>query len=144
MAEAAPNYQQHEDFWKPLPSSRLQGISGEPLARCPRCQGEIVAGARFCHACGIEQTPDLAKPRLVPKPEIISSTSAWEQGTASLIALVLGCVCLVAAVITGFLYKVTTLSDWQAIQLWRIEWLLGALALFAAGNLLKHLPPRKS
>jgi hypothetical protein len=27
--------------------------------------------------------------------------------------------------------------DWQAIQLWRIEWLLGAAAAFVAGCLLK-------
>jgi hypothetical protein len=27
--------------------------------------------------------------------------------------------------------------DWQAVQLWRIEWLLGATASFLAGILLK-------
>jgi len=27
--------------------------------------------------------------------------------------------------------------DWQAVQLWRIEWLLGAVAAFVAGCLLK-------
>jgi len=26
--------------------------------------------------------------------------------------------------------------DWQAIQLWRIEWLLGAVAAFVAGCVL--------
>jgi hypothetical protein len=43
----------------------------------------------------------------------------------------------VAAVITGFLYTATTVLDWQAVQIWRIEWLLAALAIFAGGLLLK-------
>jgi hypothetical protein len=33
---------------------------------------------------------------------------------------------------------VRTAVDWQAIQLWRIEWLLGAVAAFIAGALLKR------
>lgn len=145
MAEAAPDYQQREDFWKPLPSSRLHSVTGsEPQAHCRQCGGELLAGARFCHLCGFEQTPESLKPRLVPKLEDGSLTSIWGHSLASFTALILGSLCLAAAVTTGFLYKVTTLSDWQAIQLWRIEWLLGALALFTAGNLLKRPPQRKS
>ena len=40
----------------------------------------------------------------------------------------------------AFLWSVRTIqnfSDFQAIQLWRIEWLLGAVALFLAGILLR-------
>lgn len=140
MAEAAPNLQQHEDFWKPLPNSRLHSVGGsESPVSCSHCHGELVAGARFCHLCGVEQAAEPVRPQLVPRLEAHSSPfPAWGLSVASFVALVLGCVCLVAAVITGFLYKATTLSDWQAIQLWRIEWLLGALALFTAGNLLKR------
>jgi hypothetical protein len=54
-----------------------------------------------------------------------------------LVALMLGCGCLIAAVATGLVFTATTLLDWQAVQLWRIEWLLGAVAMFAAGFLLK-------
>jgi hypothetical protein len=39
--------------------------------------------------------------------------------------------------VTGFVFTATTLLDWQAVQLWRIEWLLGSVAMFAAGFLLK-------
>jgi hypothetical protein len=38
---------------------------------------------------------------------------------------------------TGFLFTATTLLDWQAVQIWRIEWLLAASAVFVAGVLLK-------
>jgi hypothetical protein len=53
------------------------------------------------------------------------------------VALILGFACVVAAIITGIRFTATTLLDWQAIQLWRIEWLLAAIALFVAGILLK-------
>jgi hypothetical protein len=34
-------------------------------------------------------------------------------------------------------FSARTLVDWQAIQLWRIEWLLAAIAAFVVGLLLK-------
>jgi hypothetical protein len=59
------------------------------------------------------------------------------QTTGSLIALFLGSACVIAAILTGFLYSATTVLDWQAVQVWRIEWLLAALAMFAGGLLLR-------
>ena len=55
----------------------------------------------------------------------------------SLAFLLLGLGCMLAAAIVGFIYKADTLLDWQAIQIWRIEWLLGASAALLAGILLK-------
>ena len=49
----------------------------------------------------------------------------------------MGFACVIAAIVTGFIFTATTLLDWQAVKLWRIEWLLGAVAMFAAGFLLK-------
>jgi hypothetical protein len=34
-------------------------------------------------------------------------------------------------------FSVRTALDWQAIQLWRIEWLLAAVAAFVAGCALR-------
>jgi len=56
--------------------------------------------------------------------------------TASLIAFVLGLVCVTGALMVGLL-TAKTLVDWQAIQMYRIEWLLAATAAFVAGILLK-------
>ncbi len=56
--------------------------------------------------------------------------------TASLIAFVLGMVCVAGALLVGLL-TAKTLIDWQAIQMYRVEWLLGATASFVAGILLK-------
>ena len=57
--------------------------------------------------------------------------------TAALIAFVIGLVCVLCAVSMGLVFTVQTTLDWQALQLWRMEWLLGALVAFAAGILLK-------
>jgi hypothetical protein len=57
--------------------------------------------------------------------------------TASLIAFITGLGCIVGVVGVSFFYKASNLAEFQAIQLWRIEWLLAATAAFVAGILLK-------
>jgi hypothetical protein len=56
--------------------------------------------------------------------------------TASLVAFFVGMGCVVAALGVGFI-TARTFVDWQAIQFYRGEWLLGATAAFVAGILLK-------
>jgi hypothetical protein len=56
--------------------------------------------------------------------------------TASLIAFILGLGCVAGALLVGLL-NAKTLVDWEAIQFYRVEWLLAAVASFAAGILLK-------
>ncbi len=69
--------------------------------------------------------------------DFIRMREALGLNTGSLIALIAGVMCMVAAVATGFIFSATTVLDWQAVQLWRIEWLLAAIAAFLAGVLLK-------
>jgi hypothetical protein len=61
---------------------------------------------------------------------------------ASLIAFFVGLGCVVGALGVGLVYKAQNFVDFQAIQMWRIEWLLAATASFVAGILLKK-PPSK-
>ncbi len=56
--------------------------------------------------------------------------------TGSLIAFVIGLVCVAGALLVGLL-TAKTLVDWQAIQFYRAEWLIAATASFVAGILLK-------
>jgi hypothetical protein len=58
--------------------------------------------------------------------------------TASLIAFFVGLGCVVGAAGVGLIYKAQNFVDFQAIQMWRIEWLLAATASFVAGILLKR------
>ena len=60
--------------------------------------------------------------------------------TASFIAFLIGLGCVAGALLVGLL-TAKTLVDWQAIQFYRAEWLLGATAAFVAGILLKKKLP---
>jgi hypothetical protein len=57
---------------------------------------------------------------------------------ASLIALMVGMGCLGFAIATGFVYTTSTLLEWQAVQVWRLEWLLAAATALLAGILLRR------
>ena len=48
-----------------------------------------------------------------------------------------------AGIAVGLMYSVQTFNDFQAVQLFRMQWLLGAIAAFAAGLLLKKSPDPK-
>jgi hypothetical protein len=58
--------------------------------------------------------------------------------TASLIAFMIGLGCVAGAIGVSLFYSASTLAEFQAIQMWRIEWLLAATASFVAGILLKN------
>ncbi len=57
--------------------------------------------------------------------------------TAPLIAFIIGLGCVAGAIVVSLFYKASNLAEFQAIQMWRIEWLLAATASFVAGILLK-------
>jgi hypothetical protein len=57
--------------------------------------------------------------------------------TAPLIAFIIGIGCVAGAVGVSLFYRASNLAEFQAIQMWRIEWLLAATASFVAGILLK-------
>lgn len=59
--------------------------------------------------------------------------------TGSLISFVIGMVCVAGALLVGLL-TAKTLVDWQAIQMYRLEWLVAATASFVLGILLKKNP----
>lgn len=58
--------------------------------------------------------------------------------TAAFVAFMIGLGCVAGAIGVGVFYKASNLSEFQAVQLWRIEWLLAATASFAAGILLRR------
>jgi hypothetical protein len=57
--------------------------------------------------------------------------------TASLVAFFIGLGCVGGVLGVSLFYRASNLAEFQAIQMWRIEWLLGATASFVAGILLK-------
>jgi hypothetical protein len=57
--------------------------------------------------------------------------------TPSLIAFIIGLGCVTGALAVSLFYRASNMAEFQAIQMWRIEWLLAATASFVAGILLK-------
>ena len=147
MAEAAD--QTRQEFWRPPMSasaavaSRGRGCGGrddERSATCS-CGTEFIVSSLYCHACGASR-PDLgAGVRTLEIPGLAELLALGERlglTTPALIAFLLGVLCVVGALAVSVFFSVRTVLDWQAIQLWRIEWLLAAVAAFVAGCLLKR------
>ncbi|MGA3087634.1 MAG: hypothetical protein ABSD75_03425 [Terriglobales bacterium] len=139
MAEAAEavDRAQHE-FWRP-PAAASEAAATHGRSSTCRCGTEFLVSSLFCHACGVSR-PDLNGPRILEIPGLAEVRSLGDRlglTTPSVIAFLAGLFCLVGALGVSVFFSVRTALDWQAIQLWRIEWLLAAVAAFAAGLLLK-------
>ncbi len=141
MAYMAPNYEERQEFWKPVVSPRQENAQAAATEQvCPNCGTDFIVGSRFCHICGADRNVNLSETTVTGLRtwfDYVSLRDALGQSTASLVAFIIGCACVIAAAVTGFLFTATTLLDWQAIQVWRIEWLLAGVAAFVAGLLVK-------
>jgi hypothetical protein len=137
MAEAADQAQ--HDFWRPpLPASNAI-VTPERSTACRRCGTEFIVSSVFCHACGAKR-PDLNAARTIEIPgraELASLAERLGLTMPAVVAFLLGIFCVVGALAVSVIFSPRTALDWQAIQLWRIEWLIGAVAAFIAGCLLK-------
>jgi ribosomal protein L37E len=142
MADVAPNYEGRQEFWKPIVTSHTEAARTESQTHnhCRKCGAEAVLVGQFCHVCGTDRaadSPARLTRGLASWVDFVSVREALGLGTPSLVAFFLGCGCLVAVLIIGLTFTASTVLEWQAIQLWRIEWLLAAIALFGVGLLLK-------
>ncbi len=137
MAEAADQAQ--HDFWRPpVPASKAV-TSQERTSACRHCGTEFIVSSLYCHACGVKR-PDLNAARTLEIPGRAELASLGERlglTMPAVIAFLLGVFCVVGALAVSVFFSARTALDWQAIQLWRIEWLLAAVAAFVAGLLLK-------
>lgn len=138
MSHTAHNLDQ--EFWRP-PVQNTGVQEGRTVTEaCPRCNSELVFGARFCHVCGLQRRAEHhdARTSLLQLLDIRQIGSATGLGVASLVAFIIGLACTIAAFATGLIYSANTVLDWQAVQIWRIEWLLAAAVAMIAGILLKR------
>jgi hypothetical protein len=134
MAEAVDQVQ-HE-FWRaPAPASET--VSSGRSSTC-HCGTEFIVSSLYCHACGAGR-PELTAHTLdIPGlAEISALGKRLGLTTPAVVAFLVGALCLVGALAVSVFFSVRTVLDWQAIQLWRIEWLLASIAAFVAGLLLK-------
>ena len=139
MAEMVGRLKKTESYWSPPVES-----VGKPAQRradlCDECGTEYIIGSRFCYACGQERTgPGIRHSRTAWLRHLRLNALSARFGLAPgvLVAFAIGLTCLVCAAGIGLIYSATTVLDWQAIQVWRLEWLLAATAMFLAAILLK-------
>jgi hypothetical protein len=143
MSEAIDNAPQ--EFWRP-PVAQPEAAVGAMVEVCDRCATEFMVGARFCHDCGAARQLNRSFAehgwrRALEFLRVLEFQNVKEWlglSMASLIAFFAGLGCLLAAIAVGVIYSVQSLADFQAIQSWRMQWLLAALVAFVAGILLKQ------
>jgi len=147
MAEVMKNAEERQEYWRPaVDEAHTRGADhalNMPAAICENCGTDYALGARFCHVCGSERDPRLNSPSrwrsgMSRWLDIEVIKSGLGLSTGSIIFFFIGLVCTIAAAVTGLVFSATTLLDWQAVQMWRVEWLLAATAAFAGGVLLKR------
>jgi hypothetical protein len=132
---------------------------------CSRCGTEFMIGSHFCHACGTQRPaqttstfPDFWQEKLAwlqaAKADLLQSNfrlPGWLRylhfheikrwvglPTAAFVSFMIGLGCVAGAIGVGIVYKASNMAEFQAVQMWRIEWLLAATASFVAGILLKR------
>lgn len=141
MSEIARNINQ--EYWRPAqpPRTMMNALVSEAV--CTNCGTEYAMGARFCHVCGADREPQMGLGKSAGFTRMLDFDQIREKlglSSASLVLLVVGCGCVLAALLTGVIYTANTVLDWQAVQVWRIEWMLAALVAFVAAILLKKTP----
>lgn len=150
MADAIHNTPQ--EFWRP-PIAQPETPRPAMVEVCDDCETEFIAGAKFCHVCGATRAAKTITSgrfgwtRSLEFLRVLEFQNVKDRlglSTLSLIAFLAGVGCVLAAIFVGLIYSVQSLADFQAIQLWRIQWLLGGLVAFVAGILLKKAgsPPK--
>ena len=113
--------------------------SDDRSATC-ECGTEYIVSSLYCHACGARRPDLVSAARTLEIPGLAELAALGERlglTTPTLVAFLLGVLCMVGALAVSVFFSVRTALDWQAIQLWRIEWLVAAVAAFTAGCLLK-------
>jgi hypothetical protein len=144
MSDVVPNTQ--HDFWRPPVMAPDPAPSPVSIQACAGCGTEFMVGAKFCHTCGA------ARARVSPgfqhwtrhlEFQNIAQGFAWLRDylglpLPSLIAFAIGVVCFVAAIAVGVIYSVQNFADFQAVQFFRMQWLLASVAAFVAGILLRR------
>ncbi|MDP9267893.1 MAG: hypothetical protein M3P27_06150 [Acidobacteriota bacterium] len=129
-----------DQYWSASASlDRRPATAASETEMCPRCGTEFIIGSRFCYACGCDRDlPGKLRRGRMGWLDFNRLHQRLGMGPAALVAFIAGAVCLLAAALTGVMYTATTMIDWQAVQLWRMQWLLAAVAAFVAGILLKR------
>jgi hypothetical protein len=132
------------EFWRPPATQPVADLDDA----CRRCNTEFMVGAAFCHICGANRHRSGANPswnwakhlEFVHLLDLSRARNWLGLPLPSLYAFLAGIGFLIVALSMG-LMAVHDYSDFEAIQLRRIQWLMAACAAFLGGILLKSRKP---
>ena len=146
MSEVVPDT--HQEFWRPPVVT--QAVISLPAASAPfnvescgGCRAEFMPGSRFCYLCGAPRGEQAVRTVWTKHLGFLGVLGFQHIKQAlglpipSLVGLFAGICCLVAALAVGRILAPQNAAEFQTLQLVRIEWLLGSVAAFLAGILLK-------
>jgi hypothetical protein len=153
MSEVVPDT--HQEFWRPpVVTQTVISLPAAPaplnaVESCGGCRAEFMPGSRFCYLCGAPRGAEAIGKLWTRHISFLRVLGFHhiKQGLGlpipSLVGLFAGICCLVAALAVGRVLVVQNATEFQALQLLRIEWLLGSVAAFLAGILLKRTGPNE-
>lgn len=101
---------------------------------CKKCGTDLKLGAEFCHVCG-RWVFGSNLSRLTKGARVALAQTGIELPV--LICMATAAVFAVISLFVGIRIQPKTIGEWQVIQYWRIEWLLGAIVMLLFGVLLK-------
>lgn len=143
MADSTREFSQ--EYWRPAPTPGnqfpvhgFQAHGNEEF--CTICGTPYTAGARFCHLCGICREDDLhvkTRSPIIDWLDIDKIRQHAGLSTTSLVLVLAAAVFLLATVLIGLVYSTSTVAEWQAVQIWRVEWLLATVVALLAAMLFK-------
>jgi hypothetical protein len=151
MSEVVPDT--HQEFWRPpVVTQTVISLPAAPaplnaVESCGGCRAEFMPGSRFCYLCGAPRGAQ-ATGKVWSKHLGFLSVLGFQHikqalglPIPSLVGLFAGICCVAAALAVGRVLAPQNATDFQTLQLLRIEWLLGSVAAFLAGILLKRSRP---
>jgi len=100
---------------------------------CGKCGTELNHGAEFCHICG-RWVFGSNFSRLWIKLRSLMGNSV---DIPVFICMLAAAIFVVISIFVDIRMNPQTIGEWQVIQFWRIEWLLGAMVALLCGLLLK-------
>jgi hypothetical protein len=146
MSESAREISQ--EYWRPAQQqNRPEYQVASVIPYCNMCGTQYATGARFCHVCGENREPEFqatGSNRIVQALDFTNIRQKLGLSATSLVLVALAAGCVLGALFTGLIYGASTLVEWQAVQTWRIEWMLAAVVALVAAILFRDNPSTRT